>query len=332
MDGTLTDCESVAGLLPWLGNGTLEAGEAAALREHLAGCATCRQEWDSTRKAADVFGAHIPTAALVGHVFGDADPALPRDVVEAHLAACEACAHELAMVRESSAAESAGRVVVAPHRRAPWLAPALAAGLAAILAGATGLWIGHREGDRRAARSAADVARLEGRVATLTAEVGRLETDAARRGVDEAPKADGASQAGGESQPEGASRTERLAEKEPAGGGGAPIVNSPVVELVPVTAVERGGGGRLVTVARAPLVTLILVSPSGAAGHRGFALELLRGGGRVWGAEGLAVQPGQDLTLALPGSMLGPGSYELVLRGGTASRPEPLATYRFVVR
>jgi hypothetical protein len=339
MDGTLTDCEGVAGLLPWLGNGTLDAGEAAGLREHLASCARCREEWESTRKAADVFSAHIPTPALVGHVFGDADPALPRDVVEAHLADCEACAHELAMVRESRAAESASGSVGPPHRRAPWLAPALAAaGLAAVVAGATGVWIGHREGDRRAARSAADVARLEGRVATLSAEVGRLEIDAARREADQARKADGAGQADGEAQgdgerqADGGSRAERLGKVEAAGGGGAPIVNPPVVELVPATAVERGGGGRLVAVARAPLVTLILVSPSGAGGHRGFGLELRRGGGRVWGAEGLVVQPGEDLTLALPGSMLEPGSYELVLRGGTAGRPELLATYRFVVR
>ena len=61
----MTSCEHCAELLPWLLNGTLEAGDEAAVREHLATCAECRAEEGRARAALAVAGAHPPAAALV---------------------------------------------------------------------------------------------------------------------------------------------------------------------------------------------------------------------------------------------------------------------------
>ena len=59
------ECDDAAQRLPWMVNGTIDAAERARLEEHLSGCAACRQELDETRRAASVFGAHLPTSALI---------------------------------------------------------------------------------------------------------------------------------------------------------------------------------------------------------------------------------------------------------------------------
>ena len=38
------NCEQVRELIPWYVNGTLTSGEAAAVAEHIAHCADCREE------------------------------------------------------------------------------------------------------------------------------------------------------------------------------------------------------------------------------------------------------------------------------------------------
>src|ERR1700726_699947 len=59
------NCDLAAELLPWLLNGTLEAGERRELIEHLRGCDACRAALADTQVAWDVFDWHPPAAALV---------------------------------------------------------------------------------------------------------------------------------------------------------------------------------------------------------------------------------------------------------------------------
>ena len=48
------NCDLAAELLPWLLNGTLEAGERRRLVEHLRGCSACRAALADTQVAWDL--------------------------------------------------------------------------------------------------------------------------------------------------------------------------------------------------------------------------------------------------------------------------------------
>ncbi len=61
------ECDRVEELLPWLLNGTLEAGERAQVLEHLRGCARCRQALQDTRMAWGIYAWHPPAEALVAY-------------------------------------------------------------------------------------------------------------------------------------------------------------------------------------------------------------------------------------------------------------------------
>src|SRR5215216_3022464 len=101
------DCETASGLMPWLMNGTLDAGEADALRSHMASCARCREEMDETRRAADVFGAHPASSAIADLAWGR--PMEDADLVRRHVASCAACAEDLELARESRGAEAGAK-------------------------------------------------------------------------------------------------------------------------------------------------------------------------------------------------------------------------------
>jgi hypothetical protein len=138
------NCDLAAELLPWLLNGTLEAGERRELIEHLRGCDACRAALADTRVAWDLFDWHPPAAALVayagaaeaggsGATVGAAEagergaPAASGDAtadsgaIEEHLAGCPKCAAELELVRTSrllaDPAED-GRIAILPAPRA----------------------------------------------------------------------------------------------------------------------------------------------------------------------------------------------------------------------
>jgi Putative zinc-finger len=161
------NCDLAAELLPWLLNGTLEAGERRRLVEHLRGCSACRAALADTQVAWDLFDWHPPPAALVSYVeAGEAavaaapaargapaasgDATLGARDLEEHLASCPKCAAELELVRTSrllaDPAED-GRIAIltAPRReeaataRRAWRRSALAASVAGLLA-ATG-WL-----------------------------------------------------------------------------------------------------------------------------------------------------------------------------------------------
>jgi hypothetical protein len=94
------DTESARELLPWLLNGSLEESERDEVLNALRASEELRRELAETRLGGEVFGQHVPAADLVAHAFGE--PAgLDRGRIDAHVALCERCAEELAMVRES---------------------------------------------------------------------------------------------------------------------------------------------------------------------------------------------------------------------------------------
>jgi anti-sigma factor RsiW len=145
------NCDLAAELLPWLLNGTLEAGERRELIAHLRGCDACRAALAETQLAWGIFDWHPSAAALVAYAGAveaapattSAAPAATRDAgagaIEEHLAGCPKCAAELELVRTSrllaDPAED-GRIAILPAPReaaGKWQglpAPAAAAGAA----------------------------------------------------------------------------------------------------------------------------------------------------------------------------------------------------------
>ena len=140
----MMDCNLATELLPWLLNGTLEAGERLQVLGHLRSCGSCRAALADTRTAWEIFDWHPEPAALVAYVerhegdardagdagtAGDAgdggnavDEIDPAGIGE-HLASCPRCAAELELVRTSrlladpAAPEDLGRIAIMPARR-----------------------------------------------------------------------------------------------------------------------------------------------------------------------------------------------------------------------
>jgi len=151
------NCDLATELLPWLLNGTLDAGERRELIAHLRGCDACRAALADTQLAWGIFDWHPPAAALVayagaaeaGEAGGSGAPAMTADAaagarsIEEHLAGCPRCAAELELVRTSrllaDPAED-GRIAILPApreeaaRRQEMPAPAAAAAAAAASA------------------------------------------------------------------------------------------------------------------------------------------------------------------------------------------------------
>jgi Putative zinc-finger len=151
------NCDRAAELLPWLLNGTLEAGERRELLEHLRGCPTCRSALAGTRTAWDLFDWHPEPAALIALAGAGAGVAITQAsagtggagataagspaaapgldaggsddfaAIEEHLGTCPSCAAELELLRMSRRlAEPAEdeRIVVLPAARRAKEAPA----------------------------------------------------------------------------------------------------------------------------------------------------------------------------------------------------------------
>ena len=66
------NCDDAIEFLPWLLNGSLEAGEHDEVRAHLADCERCRAALNDTREAWTVFSQHLPGEALVALAYGEA--------------------------------------------------------------------------------------------------------------------------------------------------------------------------------------------------------------------------------------------------------------------
>jgi hypothetical protein len=171
-------CAEAIELLPWLLNGTLEAGEAQRVRAHLDSCRSCRNELGETRWAAAVFAAHASAEALVALAWDQPAEGVDLDLVRRHVKNCTACAEELALVRESRGLETSA----VPHRLTrpvPFIARYGSLAAALIVAFGSGvLW---RSQPRETGPSVSEIERrrLAGRVGELEQEVDRLRQEAA---------------------------------------------------------------------------------------------------------------------------------------------------------
>jgi putative zinc finger protein len=133
-DGGRLNCQEAEELLPWLAGGGLAPEERAAVRQHLGGCAACQAALEETRRAADVFGAHLPAPALAALAWDEPPGDVPADLARQHLLSCPECAEELSLLQQSRALEQAAELArpASPRSARPsvavWAAP-LAAGL-----------------------------------------------------------------------------------------------------------------------------------------------------------------------------------------------------------
>ena len=157
------DCKGTSERLPWLVSGGLSAPEADEVRAHLATCPRCREELDETRRAAAVFGAHLPVAVVMDLAWDRAPSGPEAGLAASHLASCPDCRDELELARESRRLEAVGEERPRAARWNPiWLA--VPASLAAGLVLGFGLW----------GRGPAPVTPPDPRVALLEQETSRL--------------------------------------------------------------------------------------------------------------------------------------------------------------
>lgn len=282
------DCEAATERLPWLYAGSLEPGEAAEVRLHLEGCPRCRAELRQTRQAAEVFDAHLPSGVLVD-VAWDRPVTLPGDLVQAHLEGCASCREELTLLQESRRLEAQADAAPAV-RPARWHRIALPATLAAGLA-AGALW--GRGTAPRAPVAGSDgprVSALETEVLRLRAAVGDLE-----------------------------------ARVRSAAG---PRINLPIFEILPGSAVIRGGSGAGTEIAvpeGASEVALLLAADGPAGGPAGLSIRHADGR-EVWSGDGLRYAPPGGYVVTLPRALLPDGSYVLTVR------PQRGRTSQYTVR
>jgi hypothetical protein len=332
MERMTMHCDEAIERLPWLLNGTLEPEEREQVRAHLAGCPACRQAWDDTRLAWEVFDQHLPPQvllALASDQRAEGASGIDRGLAERHLAECPRCAAEVEMVRASRALlENEGVAVLAPRRAAPprsWRNAALAAGLAGLVA-ATG-WYG----------SSREVRSLESRLAETGRPAPPAPAPAPAGGADRAAaleqenrrlrEANVALSREGE---EAAEQIARLQEAPPP----AAALNTPIVDLYTDTTVRGEGGepANQVAVPRgAELVQLILNARSETAATE---VELADASGRVvWKGTGLVRSPDQNYTVTLGRRLLQPpGSYTLTLYGTAGGKRTRIESFPLNVR
>jgi hypothetical protein len=289
------DCDDASERLPWLHAGTLDERETAEVRRHLETCARCRDELDETRRAAAVFGAHLPTAVLLDLAWDRPVTALADELVQAHLESCADCREELALARESRrlepAADGPPGAVLRPNRWS-WRAAALPATLAAGLA-AGALWgRGTAPQPEPPVGDGPRVSALEGEVARLRA----ITTDLEAR----------------------------------VRAAASPRLNLPIFEILPGSLVERGagGGGNPVAIPRgADEIALLLSADAAAVDPVGLVLADAAGR-ELWRGEGLRHGPPGGYVVTVPSSLLPDGTYVVTLRPSHG----PEVTYRLRVR
>jgi Putative zinc-finger len=343
-------CEEADELLPWLLNGTLEAGEERRVREHLAGCERCRAALADTRFAWRVFDEHVATGDLVAYAFDDPAPGLDRTAVERHVAECPRCASELEMVRASRLLGEHEKVATfplpaaapAPRRFRAWRSGALAAGLVGVVALAG--WLDSsarlRSLEAQLGASARGAERSEGTPPAVAPSPGVLspggEAERVARLEEENRRLAARAEALSRSQQELESRAgelerrmaEQAAAPQPSAAAPAAGVNTAIRDLYPGDRGERGTGGEEAArplPKQAALVTLILHARGEGAGER--TVEVVDAAGKVvFRAGGLVRDPDSDgYVLTLDRGRLRPGRYSLRLQGKGGEAPETFA-------
>ena len=327
-------CEHAVEQLPWLLNGSLEAGERDEVWHHLETCESCRRALEETREAWSVFAQHLPSQNLVALAWGEP----PSDAVQEHLASCPQCAAELELARMSRRLEEEDNVALFPAARPQreagrayrgWRAAAIAASLAGVIA-AGGWFQERRQPPMQAALPAAAQAPVaaqppakpaageaQGEIAALQQKVKEL-SDYADRLQGQARKAE-----------------EQVAQRtEPSDLTASPWLSG----VVSPTDVVRGEGANeeIVSVpAKATLAVLPLRSTRPEAGvHQSHEVVILSESGKPVATRRVPWDPNGFYLLALRRGELKPGSYTLQVYGTTDGKrdPEPDGTYKIRVQ
>jgi hypothetical protein len=242
---------------------------------------------EEARRAAAVFGAHLPTAAVIDLAWDRGPQGLDRGLAERHVESCPECREELDLARESRRLEQADAEPAHRRPRVSWPAIALPATLAAGLA--IGLWWD----GARATPAPTPESPASGRIAALESEVDRLRTMVARL-------------------------------EAAASRASLPRVNLPLFEMLPASLVRSGSAGEdneVLIPGGATEVALLL----GADVPQGTPATLtLRqaAGGEVWRSDGLVAGPPGGYVVVVPVSLVPDGRYVLTLRPGRGGTTE----------
>ncbi|MEM7586086.1 MAG: zf-HC2 domain-containing protein [Acidobacteriota bacterium] len=95
-------------LLPFYLNRSLEPDEARRVERHLAESSAGRQEEYDTRTAWSLYEGHLPVELILDVAFDAPMSAARRQVIESHLAVCERCSQEVALVQQEDGAPDFG--------------------------------------------------------------------------------------------------------------------------------------------------------------------------------------------------------------------------------
>ncbi len=320
------DCDRVTELLPWLLNGAMDDPEQRQVKDHIVTCPRCRQELADIVLAWNIYQSHVPADVLVDYAFQRPVSDPQPEAIERHLATCNECAEQFGMARESyrwseseepesvPGPEPAATQKVKWWEMWRWQYAALAASLAAMIAGGGWLWTWQRARTWQAGSVEEQQVARE-RLAGLEAENQRLrqvETQLRQQG-DEVNRQIAQLQ----------KQNEELS---------APQLNVLALDVYPIASSERLGKADDKTVripADAKIVTLFLNSQS-RAGYRSYRLEIVDESGRqVWSNGGLARQAGTNsYTINLRADSLAPGRYTINVYAETGERRAPVDSYR----
>ncbi|MEM7049964.1 MAG: zf-HC2 domain-containing protein [Acidobacteriota bacterium] len=173
------DCKATRELLPFLLNGSLADSERREVLDHLHQCWDCRED---LRRAAVVWVAtesHPTAEILLDYAEGRSLDSFPRDLLEQHLATCDACSRAVEAASGAMTARVAwpgppiDTAMSPPPRRPRRPLLGIAAGLVLLTASAG--WLGSRLSPETPVANVhiAELSAVQERVRNL--RIGRLE-------------------------------------------------------------------------------------------------------------------------------------------------------------
>jgi hypothetical protein len=335
------NCDDAIEFLPWLLNGSLEAGERNEVRGHLATCERCRAALNDTREAWTIFGQHLPGDALVALAYGEVPAGVDPAVAERHLASCAECAAELELTRTSRRLEEDDRIALFPGtsrkpetnagRDRSWRSAAMAAGITCLLA--LGGWFHEFQqvGDlnqRLAQKPATEASRPTPALAPAPSRGESSVAEAQLRGQLEASKARQDEMAKTLEQATG-----RLAALErKAGSLVEPQLNAWSEAVTGSSDVVRGAEASEQVLPGRQLAVPILGAEGAESAHAFRDVAILDGHGKVrWSGSGLRSTDGQEYKLAIPAGFLKPGRYTIQLYANENGKRVPRESYKIRV-